>query len=157
MRNKRICWWVFVFLVRSRFVQVCGDAFCRFLADQRFIAILSTFHVLKYHVFYQFVSVTTQAFLQPLCRYPHACAHGSGIDQHGHFLHVWTNFVRHACCHYLFDMIIPLTIRGVCAQFCKIIHDMLSQNCNGLLLRVWRLYTLAMPPSTHWMDALCSF
>ena len=67
------------------------------------------------------------------------------------FLHVWINFVRHASCHFLCDSVTPLTIRRVHVQFCKITQDMLSQICNCLLLLVWRLYTLAMQPSTLWM------
>ena len=38
------------------------------------------------------------------------------LDQNGHFLHLCTNFVGHACGNFLFDVIIPLTIRRVCAQ-----------------------------------------
>ena len=36
----------FCFSVCSRFVHVCEDAFCRVLADQRLMAILSTVHFL---------------------------------------------------------------------------------------------------------------
>ena len=37
-------------------------------------------------------------------------------DDTGHFLHVCTNFVRHACCHCVYDVISAFTIRRVCAQ-----------------------------------------
>ena len=37
-------------------------------------------------------------------------------DDIGHFLLVCTNFVRHACCHFVHDMISAFTIRLVCAQ-----------------------------------------
>ena len=37
-------------------------------------------------------------------------------DDIGHFSLVCTNFVRHACCHFVHDMISAFTIRLVCAQ-----------------------------------------
>ena len=64
----------------------------------------------------------------PMCCYKIACAHGLRIccyrTQWSH-LHVYMNFGRHACCHFVFDLISPLTIRRVCAQcykFCRHIH-----------------------------------
>ena len=39
----------------------------------------------------------------------------------------------HMLRHLLFNMMTPLTIRGGCAQFCKILQDMSSQTRSGLL------------------------
>ena len=71
----------------------------------------------------------------PMCCYQTACAHGFRIccdrTQWSH-LHVYMNFGRHACCHFVFDLISPLTIRRVCVQCYKFCRHRHAKVCCGV-------------------------